>query len=377
VIEDSATYELQVRPWGRPDLASFVVRFDANCVNGQCSFAEQSSQMADAVDGSYNLTFPTPNISGKICNSRSDDTCIGVFDSWIGVEQEIDSPYDPGKKIWKWTNQSTNTGRSGGFKLNFADGRYRITGYPSWRENQEDGISRSAIVTVEDEVATWADLDDFDTDAEGLQIKLLAANVRGTISYQKDGEVSAMKYAWVVAYDQAGDYVSSASADQNGKYQMYLPEGDYTVWAYPNWGIAQRTPVSMDVSIDEYKEISNWAYSSPVSGDEETSEGDINLDAVPANTVFTLLGVDAKRIVNVLDGEGNILSEYSTISSGTKDGSDNQVSLTLPSGSYQLQVLSTPSDPSNWGTYTFVKSEEMLEENLTLDADLNVFSPES
>jgi hypothetical protein len=278
--------------------------------------------------------------------------------------------------VWQWTNQGTSTGRSGIFNLLLEEGTYRLTANPSWNRGESQGVSRTLEVNVDSEgIATYNPSVDFLPTIDGVDIRLQSANVSGVVQYLDDPAVASsltnMRYAWVVAYKENYEYVASASTNGDGEYQMYLPDGDYIIWAYPNWGEVQRAPIQIEAEVLD-GELIAWGYAENSS--ENPEFGDFNLDAIPANVILNLQDLIGKRVVKVyeeVNGTYELKNQYATLSSGLEN--ENKIKLTLPEGEYKIEVLPMPGDTS-WGYFEFEvveigddSIENILEQNLGFD----------
>jgi hypothetical protein len=376
LIEESGSYALRFSSWNRPDLPRFEVKFETLCDSrGECEVT--SGDLPELNDnGRYSISFPAPNFTGRVCSAESNIECIGIRDSWLQVEKEMTDPNNPENLVWQWTNQGTSTGRSGIFNLLLEEGKYRLTANPSWNRGESQGVTRTFEVNVDSEgAATYDPTVDFLPTIDGVDIRLQSANISGVVQYLNDpadsSSLTNMRYAWVVAYKENYEYVASASTNGDGEYQMYLPDGDYIIWAYPNWGEVQRAPIQVRATVSTDEDSNIWAYARNSS--ENPEFGHFNLDAVPANVILNLQDVIGKRVVKVFEKVGvsyETRSQYATLTSGFEN--ENSVKLTLPVGEYKIEVLPMPGE-TTWGYFEFevVATDDgnILEQTLGLDSE--------
>jgi len=184
-------------------------------------------------DTPVTLTMKAGNMPGRVvtpdadCSSAVDaNSCPGIGDSWIEVQQWKAFSWNTSEYGWEWTDYGSNTlgwgnvDRIGNFNIDLPPSEgdalnyYRVTANPSW--NNSAGYAKRTVVVAVNSDGNWCQMsaDDLASIAEdprsssspysqsctpdgsndnasdavnGLTARLVDANIRGTL-YAPDGE---------------------------------------------------------------------------------------------------------------------------------------------------------------------------------------------
>ncbi|CAB4338733.1 unannotated protein [freshwater metagenome] len=351
-------YGIRFSPPWETSLSSFSIT--VSCDDTSCSYDNASTLDMD-------VSFPAPNVVGKICSPDSaidEDSgnydCNAVKNSYVNVQSfNVDH--------WEWSDNYANTNRSGNFALLLPEGTYRIQAHPSW--DKPNGVRTYAELTVDASGTATFTSDADPTTGSTYEIQLQGPNLRGKLEYESSpGVKKPMKWGWVSAYcpqiwdvdhwvscsDNFEDTYAYTNADTQGNYQMLLPsDGVWQVWFYANYGEAPRSPIAMTATVVDGV-VTSWEYS--VTATETPTLGSANMDAIPANAQITVEETTQKRFVQfelVTDSgsgpEATLVPELTTVTSG---GTSNTVAIHLPPGDYIVTVLQSSTEATSGSSGT-------------------------
>jgi len=154
-----------------------------------------------------------------------------------------------------------------------------------------------------------------------IDIRLGSPNVVGTLYYQVGGSKTAMPYGYI-GVRRGDNWLPGAPADATGGFKLSLEDGTYTLTAYSNGNVADRSPVSITVT---------------VTGGVAACPGgncDIDFDAVPPNVEFNMSNMGTyTRSLYVYNGTTLV----TTIAKAPESGLVS-VKLLLDNGTYTLRM---------------------------------------
>lgn len=359
--DDSAVFRLRIEPpWGSDveyvrTYAEFIAYRD-DAVTRICA---PSNWTAGTRTCTSPVTNASPlqvalNVDGLRGRVTTPDGATGIAWSWLEVQRWEAYPWSPTQHGWLWTDAYAHARQSGNFTLSLEEpGVYRISAYPTWPNTsgwskrttivQYDGAGgwcRQDAISGVGPAADFGPCDDTTTmSTDRLPMPLLASNVVGGIVFDDtvDGVRTSrpMPFGWITVQKQAtGEWVTSLSTSDQGRFAVFLEDDTYTVTGYPNWRFTQRSPVSKTIVVKNGAVVSGLT----------NGELKLDLDAVPPNVVLTVTGVSGQRLIAVerdsnddtTSADWTLQSSYATSTDGE---TPNVASLNLPAGIYRLTVV--------------------------------------
>ena len=359
--DDSAVFRLRIEPpWGsNVDYVRTYAPFVAYRDGATTRICAPSNWTPASRTCTVPVTNAVPlqvalNVGGLRGRVTTPDGNSGIPWSWIEVQQWRAYSGSPSQHAWMWTDAYAHASYTGNFTLSVEDpGIYRLTAYPTWPNLS--GWSKRTVIVQFDGAGGWCrqnaisgtgPASEFgpcdDTpgmSATRLPMPLLASNVIGGIVF--DDTVNgvrtsrAMPYGWIAVEKQAtGEWVTSLSTSDQGRFAMFLEDDTYVVTGYPNWRFTQRPPVSKTIVVRDGVVISGLT----------NGELKLDLDAVPPNVLLTVNGVTGQRLIAVErdanDDTTSVDWEFeSAYSTSTNGETPNVAALNLRPGIYRLTVV--------------------------------------
>jgi len=187
----------------------------------------------------------------------------------------------------------SNTGATGIARFSLPDAsNYRFEANPNWISPDGVRVETNSSITVAAGLLVGASVQNtapvISASAGQIDIRLGSPNVVGTLYYQVGGSKTAMPYGYI-GVRRGDNWLPGAPADATGGFKLSLEDGTYTLTAYSNGNVADRSPVSITVT---------------VTGGVAACPGgncDIDFDAVPPNVEFN---TDGSTPIVDFDGVG-------------------------------------------------------------------------
>lgn len=204
--------------------------------------------------------------------------------------------------------------KAGQFSLYLPDGNYRVNGY--WNSVTSEQVTLDYSFTVING----------QSNPNPIQIAVPDKNVFGTLSAADGNGTSMVKEAWLDIFRKDGTKGYN-TAVKDGKFSLYLPDGDYVIHGY--WDNASQERVSLSYSFKVTNGISNpnpivlSALAKNVFGTIET-EDHLLLDQL-------YISIQTREICS-----GMCFSYNTTVKQG-------KFSLYLPDGSYVIHGYYDPA----------------------------------
>ena len=357
--DDTALFRLRIEPpWGSDveyvrTYAEFVAYRDGP-VTRACAVTDwtPATRTCARPVTSANPLQVALNIGGLRGRVTTPDGQTGIASSWVEVQQWRLYPGSPNYHGWWWTDAYAHSRTNGNFTLSLDDSAiYRITAYPAWPNTS--GWSRQTTIVQYDGSGRWCLQDpisgngpesDFGacegpwgTSVDRLLMPLRTSNVIGEVVFDDlvNGVPTSrpMPYGWVSIHKSTGEWVTSLSTSDQGRFAVFLEDDTYVITAYPNWRFTQRPPISKTVI------VSNGVASGLTRGELK-----LDLDEVPPNLFLTVTGIAGERLIAVeRDADGNAATVDWTLedsySASTDGASPNVAGFNLPPGIYRLRVV--------------------------------------
>jgi hypothetical protein len=215
---------------------------------------ETLSGTQSVVSGVLEIAPPPPTVKGVLREPTvSGQQGNAVSWSWIEVQQKVTNAN--GDSYWEWRDLGTGTGMNGNFGLNLevpaagSVNQYRLR----FRADRGNLATFTVDVLVNDQGQHSIDSNSDGVPDSGsdwlspltiLEVNFPIPNVTGVLT--SDDEVTAVSSSWInaqrwISYgndDNTGywNWIDIwSSTDQNGRYSMVLPEGDYRLEVRPPW----------------------------------------------------------------------------------------------------------------------------------------------
>ena len=284
-----------------------------------CSSRSQSNTDCVTADDEWtdtrDVVFPASNVAIRVCDKDdTGTTCTAVQNAWVNVFSGI-----------QWVAGS-NTGATGIARFSLPDAsNYRFEANPNWMSPDGVRVETDSSITVAAGLLVGASVQNtlpvISTSTGQVDIRLGSPNVVGTLYYQVGGAKTAMPYGYIGV--RSGDnWLPGAPVDATGGFKLSLANGTYTLTAYSNGNIADRSPVSISVT---------------VAGGVATCPGgncDIDFDDVTPNVVFDMSNMGTyTRSLYVYNGATLV----TTIAKAPVSGLVS-VKLLLENGTYTLRM---------------------------------------
>ena len=222
------------------------------------------------VDGLFSLELGSPNLTGWLNDSSGNRIDLGQ-QLWVNVQVQR---YVTEMDYWEWTDMYANVRPDGSFGLTLDQaGTFRLRFEP-WG-SQDYATTLSAEFTV-----TEAELADYSRSFNGLVLR--APALTGVV-YGVDGTtpVSDSQILPIDAMTGQELWEYSKWSDQDGKWALALPEGEYSIFArapYQSTAYGDSTEITgLSVDADGIASIDGEVVSSalPLQLSEPTWTGEI------------------------------------------------------------------------------------------------------
>jgi hypothetical protein len=325
-IEVDGSYRVTVEaPWGGTgDLARFSIEFTVK--DGEVSWPASVT----IESGRALLEYPTANAVFTVVDPQGNT----VRDAWVQVEERRDGQ-------WRWTQIGGATRATGRVALilpGSTEGvQYRLTVNPPW--NRSGLVRFSSVITV-------------GFDAINQTLTYPTANLNGRILITGDAVGSSEvpnRWGWVQVLRANGEYLEGASANQDGRFSLFLanPEGEsgtttYRLVAYPNGSQLSARPMRLNVTVSgNTPVVTGCTYESSGESCLVGTQGGVSniraaFDSEPPNFTVKVIsgGVPISGAFVRISGAGEVVDLVTD--------SNGEVKTNLPVGSnYEIQVLAS------------------------------------
>lgn len=207
----AGTYQIEVRPYSNSSNGP-VVTYVSDCV------------VASSGVTTCNVALSSGNLSGKITNELGDTYRYSYANIWKMANGEY--------RDYQWVEVN-----SGVFRVNLADGTYRIRVEPYW-EYRSSYTSREYEITVLSNAVTqvkdlW--LNETVTAVSGIYpFRLGTPSVRGKVLQPGTSTVGVRDVNILVApVGQENKWIYSTNTDTSGNFALTIPDGTYVIQAVP------------------------------------------------------------------------------------------------------------------------------------------------
>jgi branched-chain amino acid transport system substrate-binding protein len=205
------TYQLEVRPYSNSTNGP-VVTYVSDCV------------VASSGVATCNVALSSGNLSGKITNELGDTYRYSYANIWKMANGEY--------RDYQWVEVN-----SGVFRVNLADGTYRIRVEPYW-EYRSSYTSREYEITVVSNAVTqvkdlW--LNETVTAVSGVYpFRLGTPSVSGKVLEPGTSTVGVRDVNILVApVGEENKWIYSTNTDASGNFALTIPDGTYVIRAVP------------------------------------------------------------------------------------------------------------------------------------------------
>ena len=343
-IESAGRYQLEINPPWNSTLTRFSVYLLAADGDGDGSIesseiricsskSESNNDCADnavwSTDTNSQISFPTANVAIRVCSKESTNgNCTAVPNAWVVVFSG-----------YEWIAGS-NTNNRGVALFSLPDGStYRFEANPNWSNPDGSRVETSGDITIASGQLTLpatagaiiGTAEATATSPRQIDMKLGSPNVTGSVYYQADGVTRVMPWAYVGVRQNLGgsdyNWLPGAPVDATGAYKLALSEGSYTLTAFPNPNVADRAPVSIEVTV-----AGNGT--ATCTGGVGSNSCGLDFDAAPKNVTFTMTNMGTlTRALYIYNGSDLVMSVAKSPVSGSM-----AMGFTLAAGTYTLRV---------------------------------------
>jgi hypothetical protein len=231
-IDEVGLYKINVNPpWNSSGLARFSDEFTVQMSGNNLEIV--------GLGTAGDLQFPSPNISTTLLMPGT--SVATVSDAWVNLVKVEGS----GQSEWlQWVDAGANSNRQGVVNLNFVEpGTYKLVVNPPW--------SSTALARF----ATPSFTIDADGEVSGLasSIRFPSPNVSGRVLWKDqptDSVSREVRNGWVGIYNQTtNSWVDGIGIRPGGKYDIYLPDGQYSLSFFPNIEGKEFAPITKTVTV--------------------------------------------------------------------------------------------------------------------------------
>jgi hypothetical protein len=361
-IDSPGRYQIEINPPFNSTLSRFSVYLYAESteVIFVCSSRSQSNTDCVTADdewtGTRDVSFPASNVAIRVCDKDdTGTTCTAVQNAWVNVFSGN-----------QWVAGS-NTGATGIARFSLPNAsNYRFEANPNWMSPDGVRVETDSSITVAEGLLDEASVQDtlpvISTSTGQVDIRLGSPNVVGTLYYQVDSVPTVMPYGYI-GVRNGDNWLPGAPVDATGGFKLSLANGTYTLTAYSNGNIADRSPVSISVTVAD--------------GVATCPDGncDIDFDDVIPNVVFDMSNMGTyTRSLYVYSGTTLV----TTIAKAPVSGLVS-VKLRLDDGTYTLRMqrLSTVATDGSTLMVDFSDSPTTCQSFELVVADGSVFDSEA
>lgn len=325
-ISDDGDYRLEISaPYGNSKLPRFYKYYTVNSGNiceGQGCIPSSSSLTLQE------LSYPAPNFIGTVYSPTNQRV------SNVGVDVEV---WDV-NGYWRWANLYANVGPNGSFAMVLpSDARYRLRVNPPWNGVGYPRFTQIVEVNSDGEACAEQDCTVHEASLE-LDLKFPTANVLGKVVLKADGEVTSIsRWSWMYAYNGSSNEWANTSAA--GEYSMYLADGEWTMWFYPDYSRSSAQPIQVFAKV-ENGELISWRYAVDVADSNQCvgstpCKVDVSFDYIPPNVRVKVTENEtalAGAFVQLENVETTEVFDFTTDANGLIEGF-------VPIGSYKVTAL--------------------------------------
>jgi hypothetical protein len=219
---ETGTYEFTAMP-NEKSPNSTRKTYTGTVTSSGSGFALSIPGVTVDLSGAFVLELGTPNVTGKLLDSAG-RAVANTRNSWLWIQVQ---KYLPEEDRWEWTDNSTNVRDDGTFALNVSNpGTFRLRIETSGR--QDIALTYSSSFTI-----TSANASSF-SKAFG-NITLNSPTLSGVV---RDSANRTKSSAQVIAINSTtGEemWEHQTWTDNDGKWAMRLPAGNYNLIAKPGW----------------------------------------------------------------------------------------------------------------------------------------------
>lgn len=215
--EGTGSYEFVVHPPYNSEAVSKTYAGTVADVDGTLVLTLDD---VSVVAGIFSLQLGSPNLTGWLSNSQGERIDLGSG-LWVNVMVQ---KYIPELDFWEWTNMQTSARSDGGFGLTLdQSGTFRLRFEPWGSQDYATTMSEEFTVTDEELATFSATFNDF----------VLKAPALTGVLYGGAGSTGIAGSQIVPVDSRTGQQLWEYSkwTDQDGRWSLALPEGDYSIFA--------------------------------------------------------------------------------------------------------------------------------------------------
>lgn len=335
-LAEAGTYRLNINPpWNSTELARFTKDIQVGADGKLCVLPCTVSSAGTSINTS--LTYPTPNLKITLKQSAAEGASSVPY-AWVNVEK-----WESNGNYWSWINQYTNSNFTGQFSLLLSEeGQYRVSVNSPGGNFALPRFSRTVFVSAQGKICPTSAACDNNALVDTWAFP--TANMSGVVKVtESPSELS--KYSWVYVRNTTTNSYDWTNTDSNGAYRMYLEDGIYDVWFYPDYSKVSKPPILVRATVSDGA-LSAWRYDFDDLSVNKCSSSpcgvNVAFDYVPPNVRVktemqseessTLL---AKAFVRFTDASNaNTFYDFVTNSSGELEGR-------IPAGTYNVSAVHT------------------------------------
>jgi hypothetical protein len=171
-------------------------------------------------------------------------------------------------------------------------------------------------------------------------LKFPTANVVGKVVLKSDGLPSSIsRWSWLYAYNSSTSTYEWANASAAGEYSMYLADGEWTMWFFPDYSRLSAQPIQVFAKV-ENGVLTSWRYgvdatSSNNCGGSTQCNIDVSFSYIPPN-VRVKVTEGGEALVGAFVQLENLSTQatfdFTTDSNGLIEG-------LVPAGNYKVTAL--------------------------------------
>jgi len=326
-ISEDGQYRLEVSaPYGNSQLPRFYKYYTVT--SGKLCEGQGCTPTLSTLS-SQQLLYPTPNFIGTVYSPTNQKV------SNLGVDVEV---WDTAGSYWRWANLYANVGSDGTFALLLpSDGRYRLRINPPWNGAGYPRFTQIIEVDSTGKACAGQGCSNY-VSSLALDLRFPTANVQGTVVLKRDGLASSIsRWSWLYAYN--GSSYEWANASSSGQFSMYLADGDWTMWLYPDYSRSSAQPIRVLAKV-ENGVLTSWRYAVDISTMNQCSGSqqcavNVSFDYIPPNVrVKVLEGTVALggAFVQLKNQATQETFDFTTDSNGLIEG-------LVPAGNYDVTAV--------------------------------------
>jgi hypothetical protein len=328
-ISDDGEYRLEISaPYGDSQLPRFYKYYTVN--SGKICEGQGCTPSLSTL-GLQQLSYPTPNFIGTVYSPTNQRV------SNLGVDVEV---WDSTSSYWKWANLYANVGSNGSFAMLLpSSARYRLRINPPWNGAGYPRFTQIVEVDSDGKVCGGQGCNGH-VASLALDLKFPTANVVGKVVLKSDGLPSSIsRWSWLYAYNSSTSTYEWANASAAGEYSMYLADGEWTMWFFPDYSRLSAQPIQVFAKV-ENGVLTSWRYgvdatSSNNCGGSTQCNIDVSFSYIPPN-VRVKVTEGGEALVGAFVQLENLSTQatfdFTTDSNGLIEG-------LVPAGNYKVTAL--------------------------------------